>query len=28
MTGTTPLTLYRDWIVQTARQWGLPLGGN
>ena len=28
MTGTTPLTLYRDWIVQTARQWGMPLGGN
>jgi hypothetical protein len=28
MTGTTPLTLYRDWIAQTARQWGLPLGGN
>jgi secreted trypsin-like serine protease len=28
MTGTTPLTLYRDWIVQTARQWGLPPGGN
>jgi secreted trypsin-like serine protease len=28
MTGATPLTLYRDWIVQTARQWGLPLGGN
>jgi secreted trypsin-like serine protease len=28
MTGATPLTLYRDWIAQTARQWGLPLGGN
>jgi len=28
LTGTTPLTLYRDWIVQTARQWGMPLGGN
>ncbi|MGY3449550.1 S1 family peptidase [Bradyrhizobium sp. USDA 4353] len=28
MTGVTPLTLYRDWIVQTARQWGMPLGGN
>lgn len=28
MTGTTPLILYRDWIVQTAQQWGLPLGGN
>jgi Trypsin len=25
MTGVTPLTLYRDWILQTARQWGLPL---
>ena len=22
MTGVTPLTLYHDWIVQTARQWG------
>ena len=22
MTGVTPLTLYRDWIVQTARPWG------
>jgi secreted trypsin-like serine protease len=21
-TGVTPLTLYRDWILQTARQWG------
>lgn len=28
ITGITPLTLYRDWIVQTARQWGMPLGGN
>ncbi|WP_035654756.1 trypsin-like serine protease [Bradyrhizobium sp. STM 3809] len=28
MTGITPLTLYRDWIMQTARQWGMPLGGN
>jgi Trypsin len=28
MTGVTPLTLYRDWIVQTAQQWGMPLGGN
>jgi len=23
LTGVTPLTLYRDWIVQTARQWGV-----
>jgi len=23
--GLTPLTLYRDWIVQTARQWGTAL---
>ena len=22
MTGVTPLTLYRDWLMQTARQWG------
>jgi hypothetical protein len=22
LTGVTPFTLYRDWIVQTARQWG------
>ena len=22
ITGVTPLTLYRDWISQTARQWG------
>jgi secreted trypsin-like serine protease len=25
LTGITPLTLYRDWIVQTARQWGFAL---
>jgi secreted trypsin-like serine protease len=25
MTGVTPLTLYRDWIVQTAKQWGSAL---
>jgi secreted trypsin-like serine protease len=25
LTGVTPLTLYRDWIVQTARQWGSTL---
>jgi secreted trypsin-like serine protease len=25
LTGVTPLTLYRDWIVQTARQWGSVL---
>ena len=25
MTGVTPLTLYRDWILQTARQWGFAL---
>jgi len=25
MTGVTPLTLYRDWILQTARQWGTGL---
>jgi secreted trypsin-like serine protease len=25
LTGVTPLTLYRDWIVQTARQWGAAL---
>jgi secreted trypsin-like serine protease len=25
LTGVTPLTLYRDWIVQTARQWGATL---
>jgi len=22
LTGVTPLTLYRDWLIQTARQWG------
>ncbi len=25
LTGVTPLTLYRDWILQTARGWGTPL---
>ena len=25
LTGVTPLTLYRDWVLQTARQWGLAL---
>jgi secreted trypsin-like serine protease len=25
LTGVTPLTLYGDWILQTARQWGAPL---
>src|SRR6202790_1069730 len=25
LTGVTPLTLYRDWILQTARLWGAPL---
>jgi secreted trypsin-like serine protease len=25
LTGVTPLTLYRDWIAQTARQWGFAL---
>ena len=25
LTGVTPLTLYRDWILQTARKWGSPL---
>ena len=25
MTGVTPLTLYRDWVLQTARQWGAAL---
>jgi hypothetical protein len=25
LTGVTPLTLYRDWILQTARQWGATL---
>jgi secreted trypsin-like serine protease len=25
LTGVTPLTLYRDWVLQTARQWGYAL---
>nr|WP_028351960.1 trypsin-like serine protease [Bradyrhizobium murdochi] len=25
MTGVTPLTLYRDWIVQSAQKWGAGL---
>jgi secreted trypsin-like serine protease len=25
LTGVTPLTLYRDWISQTVRQWGFAL---
>jgi len=25
MTGVTPLTLYRDWLLQTVRQWGAGL---
>jgi secreted trypsin-like serine protease len=25
LTGVTPLTLYRDWIVKTARSWGAAL---
>lgn len=25
LTGVTPLTLYRDWVVQTARSWGSAL---
>jgi secreted trypsin-like serine protease len=25
LTGVTPLTLYRDWILQTARQWSAAL---
>jgi len=25
LTGVTPLALYRDWILQTARQWGSAL---
>ena len=25
MTGVTPLTLYRDWILQAARRWGFAL---
>jgi secreted trypsin-like serine protease len=26
LTGVTPLTLYREWIVQTARGWGVFAG--
>jgi secreted trypsin-like serine protease len=25
ITGVTPLTLYRDWVLRTARQWGIAL---
>jgi secreted trypsin-like serine protease len=25
LTGVTPLTLYRDWLLTTARQWGFAL---
>jgi len=25
MTGVTPLTLYRDWVQQTAQKWGMVL---
>jgi secreted trypsin-like serine protease len=25
LTGVTPLTLYRDWILQTARKWGFAI---
>jgi secreted trypsin-like serine protease len=25
LTGVTPLTLYRDWILRTAKQWGVTL---
>ena len=25
MTGVTPLTLYRDWVAQTAAKWGMGL---
>ena len=25
LTGVTPLTLYRDWILQTAKAWGVAL---
>ena len=25
LTGVTPLTVYRDWILQTARAWGARL---
>src|SRR3979411_2477092 len=27
LTGVTPLTLYREWILRTARGWGGGLGG-
>jgi secreted trypsin-like serine protease len=25
LTGVTPLTLYRDWVMQAARQWGFAI---
>ncbi|MBC7577610.1 MAG: trypsin-like serine protease, partial [Tardiphaga sp.] len=25
LTGITPLTLYRDWVVKTAKAWGARL---
>ena len=25
LTGVTPLTLYRDWIAQTAKEWGVGM---
>ena len=25
LTGVTPLTLYRDWVLQTVHRWGAPL---
>lgn len=25
LTGMTPLTLYKDWILKTARSWGAPI---
>jgi len=25
LTGVTPLTIYRDWILKTAREWGAAL---
>jgi hypothetical protein len=25
LTGVTPLTLYRDWILRTARVWGVGM---
>jgi secreted trypsin-like serine protease len=25
LTGVTPLTLYREWIVKTARSWGAEI---